>query len=129
MISQKWFNVKTIMSALLKIYSFFRSTEVLSCALRSFLIAADVIKSMHERSGNKLTDNVMSLALESFLISLHVYCTTYTVLTETTGEQKRMVDYGRVLDSVKNRTRYWLNAKIQYCKREELLACLKVTIL
>lgn len=93
------------------------------------MIAADVIKSMHERSGNKLTDNVMSLALESFLISLHVYCTTYTVLTETTGEQKRMKDYGRVLDSVKSSTRYWLNAKILNCKQGELLACLKVTIL
>ena len=93
------------------------------------MIAADVIKSMHERSGNKLTDIVMSLALESFLISLHVYYTTYNVLTETTGEQKGMEDYGRVLDSVRSRTRYWLNDKIWYCKREELLACLKVTIL
>ena len=93
------------------------------------MIAADVIKSMHERSGNKLTDDVMSLALESFLISLHVYYTTYTVLTETTGEQKIMKDYGMVLDSVKSITRYWLNDKIWYCNHQELLACLKVTIL
>ena len=93
------------------------------------MIAADVIKSMYERRGNKLTDNVMSLALESFLISLHVYKTTYNVLTETTGEQKIMEDYGRVLDSVRSSTRYWLNNKIRYCQHEELLACLKVTIL
>ena len=93
------------------------------------MIAADVIKSMHEHSGNKLTDNVMSLALESFLISLHVYYTTYTVLTETTGEQKRMEDYGRILDSVRCSTRQWLNNKIWHCKHDELLACLEVTIL
>jgi hypothetical protein len=93
------------------------------------LIAADVIKSMYERRGNKLTDNVMSLALESFLISLHVYRTTYNVLTETTGEQKIMEDYRRFLDSVKIITRCWLNGKIRYCKCEELLACLEVTIL
>ena len=93
------------------------------------MIAADVIKSMHELYGNKLTDNVMSLALESFLISLHVYYTTYNVLTETTGEQKTMKDYGRVLDSVKSSTRCWLNDKIWYCNHQELLACLKVTIL
>ena len=93
------------------------------------MIAADVITSMYEGRGNKLTDNVMSLALESFWISLHVYCTTYNVLTETTGEQKRMEDYRRVLDSVKIITRCWLNGKIRYCKCEELLACLEVTIL
>ncbi|CAC5380694.1 unnamed protein product [Mytilus coruscus] len=101
-----------------------KSVDDLICAWRSFMIAADVFKSMNDRK-NKLTDNVMFLALEAFLISLHVYCTIKNSLDESVDQPASMGSYDTILNSVQYSIRSWLKDKMNQSKNSELLACLK----
>ncbi|XP_076109129.1 E3 ubiquitin-protein ligase rnf213-alpha-like [Mytilus galloprovincialis] len=97
---------------------------MMSCAFKSLMIAADVLKSMHQRTGNKLRDNVMCLALDAFLTSLHVYYTTSAELSEKIGNDAQSESFKKTLDSVQSDVRMWLNTKMTLC-RSELLPCLK----
>lgn len=99
---------------------------MMSCAFRSLMIAADVLKSMHQRTGNKLRDNVMCLALDAFLTSLHVYYTTSAELSEKIGNDAQSESFKKTLDSVQADVRMWLKMKMTLCKNNELLPCLKV---
>ncbi|XP_071137104.1 uncharacterized protein [Mytilus edulis] len=104
-----------------------KSPEMLSCAFRSLMIAADVLKSMHQRYGNKLRDTVMCLALDDFLTSLHVYYTTNAELSEKSGNAAESESEGfeKTLDDVQSDVRQWLKTKMALCKSNELLPCLK----
>ncbi|XP_052085094.1 uncharacterized protein LOC127722201 [Mytilus californianus] len=98
---------------------------MLSCAFRSLMIAADVLKSMHQRIGNKLRDCVMCLALDAFLTCLHVYYTTSAELSEKMGNAAQSESFKKTLDIVQSDVRTWLKMKMALCKSNELLPCLK----
>ncbi|VDI23847.1 Hypothetical predicted protein [Mytilus galloprovincialis] len=100
------------------------SVDNLMCAWRSFMIAADVLKSIKDRK-NKLTDNVKILALDAFLISLHVYCTVNDSLQESADKPASLWSYDTKFNSVQYSIRSWLKDKINQSKNNELLACLK----
>ncbi|CAG2216925.1 unnamed protein product [Mytilus edulis] len=75
------------------------SVDYLTCAWRSFMIAADVFK-VYERPQNKLTDNVMILALDAFLMSLHVYCTVNDSLQESADKPASFGSYDTTFKGV-----------------------------
>ncbi|CAG2236702.1 unnamed protein product [Mytilus edulis] len=98
---------------------------MLACAARSFLIAADVMKSMHQRYGSKLRDRVMCLALDTFLTCLHVHYTTAEELKEKSGKSNCCESVEKTLDGVQSDVRMWLKTKMVHCRSDDLLACLK----
>ncbi|VDH96742.1 Hypothetical predicted protein [Mytilus galloprovincialis] len=100
-----------------------KSVEFLKCAWRSFMIAADVLTSMKDR-GNKLTDTVIGLALDAFLISLHVF-TLDNSNKEFIDKTACMGSYETTFDAVKGDIRSVLNEQMKWSKEKELLACLK----